>query len=227
MIAIYRFMDASQAPTIFTVVAMSRVFQVCRESFYAWRRRVARRRQKEQEDRMLLKRIRTAHAASHRTYGPDRILACLLELGVNVSRRRVVRLMHAQGLRVRRGKRWISTVSEGRPHGIVDRVERRFRRDGPRQLLVSDATTIGTRNGKAHLAVTLDAWSRKVLGWAVSTTQNAELMTRTLAYALSHGRRSGMIHHSDQGHAVCVAGVPGVLRSPRRSSVDGIGGRLL
>lgn len=192
-------MLASQAE--FKVVSMCRVFDLAAGAYYRWRRRfLATEESRLARERKVLQRLRALFVASHRTYGVDRLTCALKREDATVSRRLVHRLMKTHGIRaVTHRRRWTGTVSSGRSHGIADRLERDFSTVGPRRKAVADATVIPTRNGPVYLAIVLDAHSRKVIGWEVSTTQNAALMCRALVRAARRGSCRGMIHHSDQG----------------------------
>ena len=202
MRAIYRLMPAHQALKQFSVAAMARVFNVTREGFYAWcrrqRRRVAEPRERH-NDQQVLQKIRTLAADSWYTDGVNRIYEQLQEWDDTISRRRVVRLMNAHVIQGVTRRRRVSTTKRGhRPHGIQDRVQRDFQA-APRQVVASDASAIRLRGGFVYLAVTLDLYSRKVLGWAVSRHADANLMMQVLGQVLRRGECPGLIHHSDQG----------------------------
>jgi transposase InsO family protein len=149
---------------------------------------------------MLLRKIRTIHEASRGTYGAPRIHAELAAAGIRVGRKRVARLMQAAGIVGVSRRRWIATTTrtpDRRP--APDLVERQFRADGPNRLWVADATYIPTWSGFLFLAIVLDVFSRKVVGWAMSTRLRTEVMLEALEMALSQRRPDGVIHHSDQG----------------------------
>ena len=201
--AVYRFIQAHQATGQFSVSAMCRVFEVLRESYYGWCRRQllkAHHRSGHHTDQQVLQKIRSIHAESRHTYGVNRMTVSLKRWDSGISRRRTYRLMHEHGIRgVTRRRRWNSTRRDHRWHGIEDLVERNFEASKPRQLVASDSSQIRIRGGTAHLAVTLDLCSRKVVGWAVSRSQETELMLSALKKTVRRGSCAGMIHHSDQG----------------------------
>jgi putative transposase len=180
------------------VATMCRVLDVSPSGYYAWRRR--RPSARETGDRALATAIRAAHANSHATYGRPRIHADLAEDGWCVGGKRVARLMRSEGLRgVTRRKGTITTVAgpERRPH--PDRVERDFTATVPDQLYVADITYIPTWTGFLYLAIVLDAFSRRIVGWRMATHLRTELVRGALDMALWQRRPSGVIHHSDQG----------------------------
>ncbi len=177
---------------------MCRVLEVSTSGYYAWRKRAASKR--AQEDVVLLRQIRTAHAASDGTYGVPRIHAELAAAEIRVGRKRVARLMREAGIAGVSRRRGIATTTRAadrRP--APDLVERQFRAEGPNRLWVADATYIPTWAGFLFLAIVLDVFSRRVVGWAMATQLRTELMLQALEMALGQRRPEGVIHHSDQG----------------------------
>jgi putative transposase len=147
----------------------------------------------------LQSRIRAIHEESDGTYGRPRIRAELAEAGERVSAKRVGRLMKEAGLEgVSRRRKVFTTVRDGgRP--APDLVERHFSADGPDQLWVADITYIPTAAGFLFLAVVLDVWSRRIVGWSMATRMGTDLVLAALNMALAQRKPSGVIHHSDQG----------------------------
>ena len=183
----------------FPVALMARVLGVSKAGYYAWLRRppsvhaVA--------DAALLKRIRTVHAASRETYGAPRVHAALRAGGERHSRKRVERLMREAGLvgaSHRRGGP-VTTRRDGDARPAPDLVDRDFIAPGPNQLWIADITYIPAAAGFLYLAVVLDAWSRKVVGWAMANHLRAELVLDALEMAVGQRRPKNVIHHSDQG----------------------------
>jgi putative transposase len=129
-----------------------------------------------------------------------RIHAELAGQGIHVGRKRIARLMRIAGLRGVSRRRWITTTRrkpDARP--APDLVQRHFSADAPDRLWVADATYVPTGEGFLYLAVVLDVFSRRIVGWAMSSHLYTELMLRALDMALSQRRPDGVIHHSDQG----------------------------
>jgi putative transposase len=149
----------------------------------------------------LTARIRSIHEESKGTYGVPRIHAELVDNdGIHVGRKRVERLMRAAGLEgvSRRRKRKTTRRDEGaRP--ALDLVQRDFTASGPDRLWVADITYVPTWAGFLYLAVVLDAWSRRVVGWSMATHLRTELVLEAFEMALWLRRPSSVIHHSDQG----------------------------
>jgi len=180
------------------VATMCRVLEVSPSGYYAWRRRDVSAR--EVEDERLRGSIRSAHSDSRGTYGRPRIHADLADEGWHVGAKRVARLMRAEGLRgVSRRKGTVTTVAgdERRPH--PDRVERDFTATAPDQLYVADITYIPTWAGFLYLAIVLDVFSRRIVGWRMATHLRTELVRGALDMALWQRRPLDVIHHSDQG----------------------------
>jgi putative transposase len=177
---------------------MCRVLEVSPSGYYAWRKRPASRR--AQEDAVLLRRIRTIHEASRQSYGVPRVYRELREDGIEVGRDRVARLMRQAGLRGISRRRFVVTTrrdARGRP--APDLVERRFKAAEPNQLWVADISYIPTWAGFLYLAIVLDVFSRRIVGWAMEGHLRTELVLDALRMAASQRRPRGVIHHSDQG----------------------------
>jgi putative transposase len=148
----------------------------------------------------LLQRIREIHAASYGTYGTPRIHAELREAGARVGRKRIARLMRRAGIAgVGRRKRVQTTVRDRKARPAPDLVERDFGAEAANRLWVADITYVPTRAGFLYLAVVLDAFSRRIVGWAMATHLRAELVLEALDMALAQRRPETVIHHSDQG----------------------------
>ena len=177
---------------------MCRVLGVSSSGYYAWRSREPSIRCRA--DASLAERIGLIHERSWGTYGAPRIQAELSEEGKRVSRKRVARLLKASGLQgVSRRKGVRTTVRSPQASPAPDLVERDFAAPGPDRLWVADITYIATWAGFLYLAVVLDAWSRKVVGWAMATHLRTQLVLDSLNMALWQRRPRGVVHHSDQG----------------------------
>lgn len=189
-------MRAHQAE--FRVRTMARVLGVSPSGFYAWLRRQPSRRARE--DRLLSEAVREAHAASRGVYGAPRVRAELRASGFSVSRKRVARLMREQGLTgVTRRRKFRTTIRNAERRPAPDLVNREFSASAPNQLWVSDITEVPTATRPLYLAATVDAFSRRVVGWAMGLRQQTDLVLGALEMALDQRRAAGVIHHSDQG----------------------------
>jgi putative transposase len=189
--------NANQADA--KVATMCRVLGVSTSGYYAWRDRAPSAR--VLADAVLTERIRAVHADSHHTYGMPRVRAELIDQGVTVSRKRVARLMRSHNIRGISRRRGFTVTTRSSRHDAKapDLVQRKFEADGPNQLWVADMTYVPTWAGFIYLAVVLDAWSRRVVGWAIGETMTAELVLSALNMALQQRRPDDVIHHSDQG----------------------------
>jgi putative transposase len=190
-------MKANQA--IFPVRAMCRVLGLSPSGYYAWLKRPPSPR--AVRDEALRERVETIFEDNRRVYGRPRIHAELKASGEQVGAKRVGRLMKESGIEgaSRRGPRPRTTRRDrdGRP--APDLVDRDFKADGPDQLWVADITYVPTWAGFLYLAVVVDAWSRRVVGWAMATHLRTELVLDALNMALWQRRPKQVIHHSDQG----------------------------
>ena len=180
------------------VATMCRVLEVSASGYYAWRKRPASKR--AQDDLAILRRIRTIHEASRQSYGVPRMYKEFVENGESVGRDRIARLMRSAGLRgVSRRRFVVTTRRDEAARPAPDLVERRFAAEAPNQLWVADITYIPTWAGFLYLAIVLDVFSRRVVGWAMATHLRSELVLEALEMASIQRRPQGVIHHSDQG----------------------------
>ena len=189
-------MSANQAK--YSVRRLCSLLGVSPSGYYAWSRRSSS--QHAQVDAELQARIRGIYERSRGTYGAPRVHAELRACGVLVSRKRVARLMRESGLRGASRRRPIpTTVRDKKSRPAPDLVKRDFAADGRDQLWVADITYIPTGSGFLYLAVVVDAWSRRVVGWSMATHLRTELVLEALNMALEQRRPQAVIHHSDQG----------------------------
>jgi putative transposase len=180
------------------IATMCRVLGVSPGGYYARLRHPPSARARA--DVELSARIAAIHHRSRATYGAPRIHAELAEQGIRVGCKRVARLMRAAGFRGVSRRNWIiTTVRDRDARPAPDLVERNFTAVGPNRLWVADITYIPTWAGFLYLAVVLDAFSRKIVGWAMETYLRTELVLKALDMALGQRRPTGVIHHSDQG----------------------------
>ena len=181
----------------YPIAVMCRILGVSPSGYYAWVKRPVCAR--ALMDTALTAEIRAAHAASKDTYGAPRLQIDLAEAGIRVSRKRVARLMRNAGLAgVSRRKGTVTTVRDG-ARQAPDLVDRNFTADRPNMLWVADITYIPTWAGFLYLAVVLDAFSRRIVGWSMATTLHTQVVLDALDMALWQRRPSGVIHHSDHG----------------------------
>ena len=177
---------------------MCRVLGVSPSGYYAWRGRGRSRHARRDEE--LRGEVRATHRRSRGTYGAPRVHADLAARGHAVGRKRVARLMREEGLSGvsrRRGTR--TTRPEPGRRAAADLVERHFHAEAPDRLWVADITYVPTWAGFVFLAVVLDVYSRRIVGWAMQDHLRTELVLEALNMAVRQRRPQEVIHHSDQG----------------------------
>jgi len=180
------------------IATMCRVLGVSPSGYYAWRTRPLAPRARA--DVELTAQIQVVHRESRGTYGAPRIHADLAAQGIRVGRKRVARLMRGADLQgVSRRQLFRTTVRDATARPAPDLVDRQFAVEGPDRLWVADITYVPTWAGFLYLAVVLDAWSRRVIGWAMETHLRTELVLAALDMAIAQRRPTDVIHHSDQG----------------------------
>ncbi len=177
---------------------MSRVPDVSSSGYYAWRKRKPSAR--AISDEALAEQMRAIHQWSRGTCGSPRMHEELKARGVRAGRHQVARIMRAGGLRgVCRRKGWRTTVRDQRARPAPDLVDRDFSVRAPSPLWVAEVTCVATWSGFVFLAVVPDAFSRRIVGWAMATHLRTELVLDALDMALSQRRPNDVIHHCDQG----------------------------
>lgn len=185
---------------IFALAAMCRVLGLSTSGYYDWLRRTPSLRARR--DDVLKGKIMEIWKDSAGIYGCPRIHAALRAAGERVGRKRVARLMRELGIEgvTRRRFKTGTTLRDAKARPAPDLVNRDFSSDGPNRLWVADITQVRTRSGWLYLAVVLDAWSRRIVGWAMAPHMPAELVEAALTMAISQRQPTGqVIHHSDQG----------------------------
>ena len=184
----------------FPLRAMCRVLGLSPSGYYDWLGRPPSARARR--DAELEVRIAAIWTGSGETYGRPRIHAALGAEGERVGPKRVGRLMRTMGIEgaSRRRFKTATTRRDAEARPAPDLVGRDFSADGPDELWVADITYVPTWAGWLYLAVVLDVWSRRIVGWAMATHMRAELVEAALAMALARRRPEGrVVHHSDQG----------------------------
>ena len=179
------------------MASLCRTLGVSPSGYYAWRKRPLSPRARA--DVELTAQIEAAHRASRGTYGAPRIHAELAAEGIRIGRKRLARLMRTAGLQGVSRRKFHTTVRDATARPAPDLVDRQFTAAGPDRLWVADITYVPTWAGFLYLAVVLDAWSRRVIGWAMDSHLRTELVLAALDMALAQRRPTDVIHHSDQG----------------------------
>jgi putative transposase len=195
----FAFIDAEKAR--YPVTTLCKTLDVSESGYHAWKRRPPSKR--ATENACITAHIKASFQKSRETYGSPRLVGDLRDGGIKAGRHRIARLMREAGIRAKKPKRWKKTTNS--KHDLPrapNLVERRWAEmaPAPNKLWVSDLTYIWTWQGWVYLAVFLDVFSRKVVGWKVDETMEAHVVTDALKMAMA--RRSparGLILHSDQG----------------------------
>lgn len=179
---------------------MCRVLKVGRSSYYAWLKRPPGSR--EMADTALLVQIRHYFEQSNQTYGPKRIHADLVEAGIRCGHNRVARLMRENGLRAKTKRRFKAqtTDSDHKLPVAPNLLNQEFIAEEKDQIWLSDITYIKTGQGWFYLAVVLDLYSRRIVGWAMSRSLHRQLVIDALQMAIDARKPlPGLLHHSDRG----------------------------
>ncbi|RKG56242.1 IS3 family transposase [Corallococcus sp. AB011P] len=191
----FRFIHAKRACT--SVAFMCRQLGVSRSGYYAWAKRAES--QRKQADRELTVAVKAVHRESRGTYGSPRVHAELRARGQRVSQKRVARLMRQEGLAARRRRPFVRTTDSKHAHPVAPNVVARdFLPPGPDRIWASDITYVWTAEGWLYLAVVLDLFSRRVVGWSMGERIDRQLALAALDMALT-GRTAPALHHSDRG----------------------------
>lgn len=182
----------------FPVATMCRILRVSQSGFYAWLDRPPSERARR--DAELLQHLRGFHARSDGTYGAPRLLDDLRDIGIRVGQKRVARVMKLGSLVGVSRRRSVRTTRRGvEEHDAADLVQRQFVATAPNQLWVADITYVPTWAGFLYLAVVVDAWSRRVVGWSMASHLKTDLVLGALNMAIAQRRPTDVIHHSDHG----------------------------
>ena len=178
---------------------MCRLLGVSASGYYAWRQRPESAR--TQCDRELLAKITQVHAASKGVYGSPRVHAELIAEGVCVGRHKVAKLMRSARLRGCPKRRYRATTQRDPSHRVArNLLNQDFTAGGPNQRWAGDITYIPTRQGWLFLAVVIDLYSRRIVGWSMSRWSDRRLVVNALRMAVEARQPAGaLIHHSDRG----------------------------
>lgn len=192
---------------------MCRVLEVTRSGYYAWRRRSGSARAKE--DEKLCQEIRTVHAGSHQRYGSPRVYRELRSRGVRCSENRVARLMRQNGIRARQARRYKATTDSKHSLPVAPNLlDRQFEAEHPNRRWAGDVTYIWTRQGWLYLAVVMDLFSRRVVGWSMQPHMGCSVAVEALRMALAGRRPTGaLLCHSDRGSQYASHAYQAVLSS--------------
>lgn len=193
----YEFVEENRSA--FGVEKMCKTFKISRSGYYAWRRCPVSRREKENAE--LLPRIKEAYIKSRCTYGSPRITDDLRDAGIRCGKNRIARLMRENGIVAKTTRRFKATTDSKHKLPVAPNIlERNFTTDAPNKVWVSDITYIWTHEGWLYLAVILDLFSRKIVGWAMDERITTDLTLKALERAVWRREPAqGLIFHSDRG----------------------------
>lgn len=193
----YEFIDSHRNQ--YAIHRMCDVLGVSESGYHAWRGRPPSRR--DQEDTVLLEKIREIHQRYRQACGSDKTWHLLKVEGVACGRHRVARLRRAHGIEAIRMRRFRGGYAARNSEPASDNIlNRQFRATRPDQAWVTDTTFIPTRQGMLFLAVVIDLYARQVVGWAMSASNNKQLVCDALNMAVAHRQpTAGLLHHSDRG----------------------------
>lgn len=178
---------------------MCRVLGASASGYYGWLKRPRSRRDINNEK--LLVKIRRIHIEFRQAYGARKVWQTLVRRGIPCGKNRVARIRQRHGIEARRRRRFkVTTQSRKSQIGAPNLLNRRFNAAKPNEVWLGDVTYIATRNGWLYLAVVIDLYSRRVIGWSMSNVNNATLVLNALDMAVVRRQpQGGVLHHTDQG----------------------------
>jgi len=222
LVEVYEMIDTERDN--FPIGMMCAILEVSRSGYYAWKNRELSTQ--DRNNQMLESEIEVIHEQSRRTYGSPRVHAELQARGFEVGKNRVARIMQENSICGRQRRKFKKTTDSNHDFPIAPNLlDRDFTTDGPDKAWVADITYIWTATGWAYLAVIIDLFSRRVVGWSMADHMRKELVLDALRRALGHRMPSkeGLVFHSDRGsqyasedyrkvlHSAGISGSPDVL----------------
>ena len=207
-----RFELIDAAKKEFPVQRLCKVLGVSPSGYFAWKERPASLRQRD--DMVLLAHVRAAFAVSNRTYGSPRMVHELRDSGLAIGRRRVARLMRENGMKARQKRRFKRTTDSLHAFPVAPNLlDQDFAATGPNQKWGANISYVWTREGWLYLAVVIDLFARRVVGWMTSDRLHKELALSALRRAIVIRRPpAGLIHHADRGSQYCAIEYQAELR---------------
>lgn len=195
-----KYLFVTQHKKTWPIDLMCRVLGVSRQGYYHYRRNIEARLS-DSEHQEMLDWMKDIAIASKYSYGRRRMKRAMNALGYPISRTKTVNLMKEAGIQVRHKKKFkVTTNSKHNLPLFENLLERQFDVEKPNQVFASDITYVWTQEGWLYLAVVIDLYSRKVVGWSMSSRMTAQLVCDALTMAIWLRRpKAGLIHHSDRG----------------------------
>lgn len=203
---------------------MCQVLGVSRSGYYAWRSRPAS--QRETANQALVERIRVVHAESGGRYGSPRVYQALHRAGLGCSLNRVARLMRRHGIAARRTKRYRATTRANRRHPVAPNLLRgEFKASRPDEKWLADLSYVRTAEGWLYLAVVMDLFSRRIVGWSMGAHMSGPMVAAALRMAIDQRQpAAGLLHHSDRGSQYTALAYQQLLQAHRmRVSMNSVG----
>jgi len=206
-----KYMFIEERRSEFGVEKMCLALKVSKSGYYAFRGRGKSRRVSENE--LLLSRIKEIHEKSRKTYGSPRVTDELKDEGIECGENRVARLMRQNGIAAKSKRRFRITTNSRHNLPVAENLlNQQFRVDGPNKVFVSDITYIWTTEGWLYLAVILDLFSRKIVGWAMSDRITQDIVINAFLMAVWRRKpEAGLIFHSDRGSQYAANDFRGLL----------------
>lgn len=192
---------------------MCKIFEVSRAGYYHWSRR--KNSFRNLEDSKLLEIIRQHYNKSRGTYGLPRIYASIRKEGLKVNKKKIARLMKANGIRAKTKRKFkVTTLQNTKAQASENMLKGNFNSEKENRIWTSDITYLWTLEGWLYLAVVMDVYSRKIVGWSLGSSLSAELVVKALTMAIVHRNPSeGIIFHSDRGSQYTSSSVRNLLKS--------------
>ena len=199
----FRFIDAERAGLAMPIFRLCRLLQVSVSGFYAWRN--CGPSQRQLDDMVLLAHVRAAFRRSRESYGAEPVHHELAENGIEVGRHRVARLMRGNGMSPKRQQKFKKTTDSQHNKAVASNLlDQTFSAEAPNEKWAADISYIWTAQGWLYLAVMLDLYSRRVIGWAAGARMTSDLPLKVLNRAIGLRQPgAGVIHHSDRGSQYC------------------------
>jgi putative transposase len=185
---------------VFFVTVMCEVLKASRSGYFGWLA-TGKKMKRKVEDAALISIVRKIHKESRKTYGSPRILLELKDLGIKCGKARLEKLMRENGIRAKMKKKFKVTTDSKHKLPVSENIANRdFNPAAPDRLWMGDITYIWTREGWLYLAIVMDAYARKIVGWSMSKNMKANLVLDALDMAYKRRKPGrGLIFHSDRG----------------------------